>query len=249
MKFYFAGLFAIFLFCFTVEAQTIPRLANGKPDFSGVWDHPRVADITRDGSACGGGTKGCTQKGTGELPFTAEGTKRWKGQHIDFTAYCLPWGYTRSSQVEYPVEIVQRADRLAFLFESNNIFHVVHTDGRDHPKDLEPSWMGHSVGKWEGDTLVIDTIGLNGKIYLDTAEHPSSDDLHVNERIAYIDPQHLSYEITYDDPKMYTRPIKNTRTFARMKPGEELMEYWCMENNKTLLEHHLPDLHLDQLNK
>jgi hypothetical protein len=115
----------------------------------------------------------------------------------------------------------------------------VATDGRDHPKDLEPTWMGNSVGKYEGDTLVIDTIGFNGKTWLDTAEHPSSEALHMVERIHYIDSQHLAYDVTWEDPKTYTKPIKNTRVLARMKPGEELMEYWCMENNKDLLEGHL----------
>ena len=230
----------------TAKTQDLPRLANGKPDFSGVWDHPRVVDVTRDGNACGGGTRGCSQKGSGELSFTPEGTKRWQGTRIDYTAYCLPWGYTRAGQVEYPIEIMQKPDRLAFLFESNNIFHVVFTDGRDHPKDLESNWLGHSVGKWEGDTLVIDTIGFNGKTYIDTAEHPSSDALHVIERISYVDAQHLSYEVTWEDPKIYTKPVKNTRVFARMKPGDELMEYWCMENNRTLLDGHLPALHLEQ---
>jgi hypothetical protein len=229
-----------------LSAQEIPRLPNGKPDFSGIWDHPRVQDITRDTQACGGGTRGCSQKGTGDLPFTAEGTKRWQGQRIDYTAYCLPWGYSRAGQVEYPLEIVQKNDRLAFLFESNNIFHVVYTDGRGHPKDIDPKWLGHSVGKWEGDTLVIDTIGFNGKTYLDTAEHPASDALHMTERISYLDTQRLSYEVTWEDSKIYTKPIKNTRVYVRMKPGEELMEYWCMENNRTLLDGHLPPLHLEQ---
>jgi hypothetical protein len=99
--------------------------------------------------------------------------------------------------------------------------------------------MGHSVGHYDGDTLVIDTTGFNGKTWIDTAEHPSSEQLRVTERIHYIDPQHLSYEVTWEDPKTYTRPIKNTRVLARMKPGDELMEYWCMENNKDLLEGHL----------
>src|SRR5437870_11749330 len=73
----------------TAKTQDLPRLANGKPDFSGVWDHPRVVDVTRDGKGCGGGTPGCTQKGAGELSFTPEGTKRWEGKRIDYTAYCL----------------------------------------------------------------------------------------------------------------------------------------------------------------
>ena len=226
------------------KAQNLPRLPNGRPDFNGVWDHPRVQDIRRDGSGCGALTPGCNQKGSGELSFTPEGNKLWQGEKIDYTAYCLPWGYTRAGQTEYPLEIVQTPDRLAFLFESNNIFHVVPLDGRDHPKNLTPSWLGNSVGKWEGDTLVIDTIGFNGKTYIDTAQHPSSDALHVVERISFVDPQHLSYEVTLEDPKTYTKPIKNSRIYSRMKPGEELMEYWCMENNKSIYD--LPPLHLEQ---
>jgi hypothetical protein len=226
------------------KTQDVPRFPDGKPDFSGVWDHPRVQDVTRDGTTCGAGTPGCTQKGAGELSFTPEGAKRWKGEQIDYTAYCLPWGYTRAGQTEYPIEIVQRPNRLVFLFESNNIFHVVHMDGRDHPKDMQPTWLGHSTGKWDGDTLVIDTIGFNGKTYIDTAHHPSSNALHVVERISYIDPQHLSYEVSWEDPKMYTKPIKNSRVYSRMKPGEELMEYWCMENNKSIYD--LPPLRLNQ---
>ncbi|PYS09547.1 MAG: hypothetical protein DMG15_23465 [Acidobacteria bacterium] len=128
----------------SAASKDIPRLPNGKPDFSGNWDHPRVLDVTRDGKGCGGGTAGCTQKGNGELSFTPEGAKKFKGPRIDFTAYCLPWGYSRSSQVEYPLSIMQKPDRLAFLYESNNIFHVVHMDGRDHPKDLEPNWGRHA---------------------------------------------------------------------------------------------------------
>jgi hypothetical protein len=222
-------------------AEDIPRLTNGKPDFNGVWDHPRVADITRNSNTCAATATGCSQQGAGELPFTEWGLAQWKDveHRFDYSAHCLPWGYTRAWQVEYPVEIMQTPERLALLFESNNIFHVVFTDGRHHPTDLDPSWMGHSVGTWDGDTLVIDTIGFNGRTWIDTAEHPSSDQLHVIERVHFIDRQHLGYEVTWEDPKTYTKPIKNTRILSRMKPGEELLEYWCMENNKDLLEGHL----------
>lgn len=223
------------------QSTDIPRMANGKPDFTGVWDHPRVADVTRNGNSCGANSPGCRQQGNGELAYTEWGLQQWQdvAHRFDYSAHCLPWGYTRAWQTEYPGEILQNPDRLAILWESNNIFHVVFTDGRDHPKDLEPSWMGHSVGKYDGDTLVIDSVGFNGKTWLDTAEHPSSDALHVIERIHYLDPQHLSYQVSWEDPKTYTKPVNNTRIFTRMKPGQELMEYWCMENNKDLLEGHL----------
>ena len=225
----------------------IPRLANGKPDFSGIWDRPRVTDITRDSNVCGSGAPvtGCTQKGSGTLSYTPEGEKLAKGERFDYAARCLPWGYTRAMQTAYPVEFVHTPRRFAILFESNNVFHVVPTDGRAHPKELEPSWMGNSVGRWENDTLIIDTIGFNGKSWIDTAEHLSSDALHVTERIRYIDANHLEYEVTWDDSKIYAKPFKNTRVFVRMRPGDELMEWWCMENNKDLLEGHLTDKHVN----
>ena len=225
----------------TAQSTDIPRMSNGKPDFTGVWDHPRVGDVTRNGNGCGARSEGCKQVGNGELSYTDWGLQQWKdvAHRFDYSAHCLPWGYTRAWQTEYPAEIMQNPQRLAILWESNNIFHVVFTDGRDHPKDLDPTWMGHSIGHYEGDTLVIDSVGFNGKTWLDTAEHPSSDALHVTEHIRYIDPQHLAYDVTWDDPKTYTKPVKNTRTFTRMKPGQELMEYWCMENNKDLLEGHI----------
>ena len=220
---------------FGQAGSDIPRMANGKPDFSGVWDHPRVADVTRDGNTCGSYTPGCLQKGNGELAFTAQGLAEWKDENrFDYSGHCLPWGYTRAWQVEYPVEIIQTPSRMALLFESNNIFHVVFTDGRKHPENLDPTWMGHSVGLYEGDTLVIDSVGFNGKTWIDTIEHPSSDALHVVEHLSFTDPNHIAYEVTWEDPKTYAKPIKNSRTFSRMKPGQELMEYWCMENNRDL---------------
>src|SRR5436309_10098324 len=189
----------------SADAKAIPRLPDGKPDFNGVWARPRVVDITRDGTGCGSGGQGCTQKGSGPLPFTALGDKLDKGPKFDYTAFCLPWGYTRSMQTEYPLEVLQTPKRLAILYESNNIFHVVPTDGRQQPNDIEPTWMGTSVGRYEDDTLVIDTKGFNGRITLDVgAEHPTSDALHITERLRYIDANRVGYDLTIEDPKIYT---------------------------------------------
>ena len=222
----------------------IPRLPDGKPNFSGVWDRPRILDVTRNGAGCGSGTLGCKQEGTGqpgELPYTEWGKGKWEGKRVDWTAYCLPWGYNRSWQTEYPVKIVHTPQDVAILFESNNIFHTVKMDGTPRPQKVESSWLGKSYGKWEGDTLVIETSGFNGFTYLDTAEHPMSDQLVMTERMRYIDPDHVSYEVIWNDPKTYTRPIKNNRVFARMEKGkDELLEYWCMENNKDLLDGRVP---------
>ncbi len=225
--------------------QPVPRLSNGKPDLSGVWDHPRVGDMSKNVSGrCVGGTQGCSSIGFKDLDslLTPYGKAENSRAKFDYGVHCLPWGYVRSWGTPYPLEFVQNSNRLAILFEQNNMFHVVPTDGRDHPKDLDPTWMGNSVGKWDGDTLVIDTIGFNGRTWLDTEpQRLTSDALHVTERIDRPDFQHLKYEITIDDPKMYTQPWKNTRTFVLMKPGQEIMEYSCDENNKEIMEGHVTD--------
>ena len=125
-----------------------------------------------------------------------------KAPKFDYTAFCLPWGYTRTMQTEYPLEVIQTPKRLATLFESNNIFHVVPTDGRPSSNDVQPGWMGTSTGSYEGDTLIIDTKGFNGRITLDVgAEHPTSDALHIIERLSYVDANHIAYDLTIEDPK------------------------------------------------
>jgi hypothetical protein len=223
------------LLCGQTSGQTkpIPRMPDGKPDLNGIWDHPYVPDMTKDGP---------NQKGAGALPFTPWGENNFKTYDVskfDYTGHCLPFGLMRSVNVGgYPIQIVQYGQYLALLFEQNTWFHVV-AMGRDHPKDLEATWFGDSVGKWDGDTLVIDTIGFNGRTRLDTLGHPHSDQMHVIERYQYTDPDHIAYEVTVDDPKTYTKPWKNSRTFTRMKPGQELIEYSCEENNRDFSEGHI----------
>lgn len=217
------------------QAQTkdIPRMPDGKPNLNGIWDHPYVPDVTKDGA---------NQKGAGELPFTAWGADNFKNYDVskfDYTGHCLPFGLMRSQNVGgYPIQIMQYGDYMAYLFEQSTWFHVIAMN-RDHPKHLEPTWFGDSVGKWDGDTLVVDTIGFNGRTRLDTIGHPHSDQMHLVERISFIDRDHLNYEVTVEDPKTFTKPWKNTRTYWRMKPGEELIEYSCEENNRDLSQGHL----------
>ena len=217
-------------------ARDIPRMPDGKPDFQGVWDHPYVPDMTADRK---------DQKGAGELPYTAWGADNFKTYDVskfDYTGHCLPFGLMRSVNVGgYPIQVMQNSKYLAFLFEQNTWFHVVYIDGRPHPKgdDLMPTWFGHSIGKFEKDVFTVDTTGFNGQTRLDTLGHPHSDQLHIIQRFEYTDPDHLAYEVTIDDPKTYTRPWKNTRVFTRMKPGEELIEYSCEENNRDFTQGHI----------
>ena len=217
-----------------VQHLAIPRMPDGKPDLNGVWQHPYVPDMTKDRP---------DQKGAGELPFTPAGAANFKNYDVskfDYTGHCLPFGLIRSVNVGgYPIQLVQNTKYVAELFEQNTWFHVIYIDGRDHPKNLEPTWFGHSIGHWDGDTLVVDTIGFNGRTRLDTIGHPHSDGLHVIERFQLTDPEHIAYEITIDDPKTYTKPFKNSRIFTQMKPGEELIEYSCEENNRDFSEGHI----------
>jgi hypothetical protein len=227
-------------------AQTaIPRLPNGKPDLSGIWDKPRVPDMSKSSEGeCGSLTQGCKHLSPGALPFTPAGLAKYNQRDeeaivFDPGAHCWPEGYVRSWGTSYPAEIFQTPTRLAVLFENYGAFHVIPTDGRDHPKNLEPSWFGNSVGHWEGDTLVVDSTGFNDKTWIDTARHPHSEAMHVVERFNRLDATHLGYEVTIEDPKYYAKPFTSKRVFVMMKPGQELMELVCEENNKDVLDNHV----------
>ena len=208
------------------------RLANGKPDFSGVWQSPRMADVTQDMPCC---------KGVKQLPFTPFGKQQWDSYDAakgDYTGSCLPFGLLRSVGGPHPIQIIQNEKYIALLFEQNSWFHVTPIDGRPHLKDPDPTWFGSSVGHWEGDTLVIDSIAFNGKIRIDTIGHPVSDQLHTIERFRRRDLGHIDYVLTIDDPKTYTKPWDSVRTWT-LRPDWEIMEYSCEENNKDIFEGHI----------
>jgi hypothetical protein len=203
--------------------------AAQQPDLNGVWQGPYVPDMSRTGR---------NQTGEPNLPFTAAGEKEWKSYDAangDYTGACLPFGLSRSVNAPNPFQIIQGGGYVGFLFEVNNWFHVVPTDGRATPKDPNPQWFGSSVGRWDGDTLIIDTRGFNGWTRLDTIGHPHSDQLHLVQRFSRPDLGHITYEITVEDPKTFTKSWTNTRTFT-LRPDWEMMEYSCEENNKSLWE-------------
>jgi hypothetical protein len=217
----------------SVPKGPAPRLADGKPDLNGVWQRPYVPDITKNGPG---------QQGVPELSFTPWGEENWKSydpaKNGDYTGSCLPFGLLRSINSPHAMQIVQSAKYVALLFEQNTWFHVIPIDGREHPQDLDPTWFGNSVGKWDGDKLLVDTIGFNGQTRLDTVGHPHSDAMHVVETFERADAGHITYTVTVDDPKTYTKPWKNVRTFT-LRPDWEILEYSCEENNKDLREGHI----------
>jgi hypothetical protein len=209
-------------------AGPAPRTPSGKIDFSGVWQKPYVPDLTKDGTDF---------KGLAELPFTPWGAAEWKKYDAaegDYTGACLPFGMPRSVNTPEPMQIMQSDTYFTFLFEQNSWFTVAPIDGRPHRQGI-PTWFGDSVGRWEGDTLVIDTVNFNGKTRLDTIGHPHSDQLHLVQRFSRPDRGHILHEMIVDDPKTFTTPWKTARTFT-LRTDWEMMEYSCEENNKSLWE-------------
>jgi hypothetical protein len=144
---------------------------------------------------------------------------------------CLPLGIPFAYLVSEPVKIVQSPGLIVMLFESADAHRQIYTDGRPLPKDPEPAWLGYSVGKWEGDTLVVTTAGFNDKTWLDAMGHPHSEQLRVTERYRRRDFGHIDVEVTFDDPKMYTKPftIKFTN---RLLADSDILEFYCAENEK-----------------
>ncbi len=213
------AIFAVILPWAPCSGQSKTKIVE--PDLSGVWSGPYTPNLTRGGV---------------EIPFTPWGEAKFKSYDPldDPTAQCLPPGLVRAMNAPFPIQIVQSPGQVVVLWEYMHFFRVIPTDGRDHPKELDPTWMGNSVGKWVGDTLVIDTIGFNGQdLLLDTIGHPHTENLHVIERFHRTGDRSMAYELTVEDPKVFTKPWTTKRVFT-LKPDDYLMEYICNENNHVV---------------
>jgi len=194
---------------------------------------PPAADAPQGRGGRGGGGGG----GPRVLPYTAWALNDWKNYdptNGDYTGACLPFGLMRSINSPDPMQIMQNKNYLSYLFEQNTWFHLFPIDGRAH-RDQVPTWFGDSVGKWDGDTLVIETVNFNGKTRLDTNGHPHTDALVLTERWTRPDLGHVTYDMIIHDPKAYTQDWKTTRQFL-LRTDQEIMEYSCEENNKAFDE-------------
>jgi hypothetical protein len=213
-----------------------PRLPNGKPDFSGNWTRPAARDMTESFT----NPNGTSTKGEpNPLPFTPWGQKQWDNynpvKNGDFAGSCMPFGWIRSFH-PHPMQIVHNSEWIAFLFEQSTMFQLVNTEGLPHRKDWPPTWFGDSRGRWEGDKLVIEVVNFNGYATLGTIGHPSSEQARLTMTFERPDMGRILFNWVLEDPKTYTRPIKNERVFV-YTPRVELMEYACMENNlQSLLD-------------
>jgi len=130
---------------------------------------------------------------------------------------------------------MQIPGRVIMFFEYDHFVRQIFTDGRQHPKDLIPSWMGDSIGTWEGDTLVVDTVGFNDKTWLDGEGHPHSDELHLVERIRRVSHDALTIDFTIDDQKAYTKPWVS-HTIFDLKAGWNIGEVVCVDDNANFLD-------------
>ena len=209
-----------------------PRTADGRADLSGVWNKRLVQN---------------TAAMVEPLPFTPEGLKSFNDvwNHVDPTSHCKFPGVPRVNTSPYPFQIVQLPDKVIFLYEYMHNFRVIYTDGRPHRKNWEPSLMGDSIGKWDGDTLVIDTVNLTDRTWLDDHGNRHSDALHVTERWRRVSATELSYEETIDDPKFYTKPWTVGWTHPLAPADWVIMEYACTDNNKDSDDGHLQPGPLD----
>jgi len=209
------------------EVPTGPagKLADGTPDLSGVW---RGSGSNGSDIANPRGLKPGSK--VVMLPW-AEALMKTRLSKQDPEANCLPGGIPRGSP--FPWRIVQTPTHYFILFEGNiHSYRQIFMNGK-HPADPDPTWYGHSIGHWEGNTLVVDTVGFNDKFWFDYKGHPHTEMLHTIERYTRTDEGHMAIEVTIDDPGAYTQPF-TTVGRAQLMTGAELLEYICQENNQDL---------------
>jgi hypothetical protein len=148
-------------------------------------------------------------------------------------AHCLPQGVPKIDAAPVPWKIVQLPGEVVILYEAFTQYRQIFMDGRPLPKDPNPNWLGYSVGRYEGDTLVVESGGFNGKAWLDQAGHPATEALHVTERFRRKDFGHLQIQITIDDAKAYTKPWTVTEE-PTLLVDSELLEFICNENEQDV---------------
>ena len=205
----------------------LPRTADGKPDLSGLWH----ADTMRyNANLVPEGTEAPM------LPWAAELYKH----RVDTHGYdrpmtrCMPHGVPDAMTVAgLPFKILQMPSVTVLLFEEFHKYRQIHTDGRQLPVDPDPAWYGYSVGRWEGQTFVVETAGFKEGSWLDDNGHPHTEALRTTERFRRINFGRLDLDVTIDDPKAYSRPWKSDTMHFLLQPDSELLEHLC-ENNRDI---------------
>lgn len=217
----------------------VPRV-NGKPDLSGIWQveaEPRGPGLYGLGESPNSKyfRNILADYRPGEEPLTPAGTETLR-RHSQAGAFnptlnCLPDGVPHADLLPEPFKIIQTPGEIVMLYEVETTFRQIFVDGRNQLTDPSPSWMGYSVGKWEGDTLVVNTLGFNDLGWLDARGHGHSEDMRVEERFHRRDFGHLEVTVTISDPKIFTRPI-TINFLEELLPDTDLLEHYCLENEK-----------------
>ena len=216
-----------------------PRTADGKPDLSGVW--PGMGGQQAQAQPAGGppvaGFRDVAQNIKEGLPFKPEGAALLKERRDNNSkdnpeAHCLPMGIMQFHTQGAPRKFIHTAGILVILYEASSGLRQIFTDGRPLPSnDPQPWWYGYSVGKWDGDTLVVETTGLRDGGWLDIIGSPLSDSAKLTERFRRVSYGRMEIDITVDDAKLYTRPW-TVRVNQRILPDQELIEFICLENQR-----------------
>lgn len=238
-----------------------PRASGDRPDLSGVWQteptppeemarlFPHLGDVVLLGDDPRTFSKYMLNVFADlkpeEEPLRPEAKAIFEPREKSLgrdgsSSYCLPLGITEAEGIgfPFPYKIVQTPGLIMALYEVDGTHRQIYIDGRKHTPDPEPSWLGYSIGRWEADTLVVDTVGFNDKTWLDASGHPHSEALHLTERFHRRDFGHMDLQITIEDPKMYTRPF-TIKYAQRLLPDTDILETVCTENEKdrTHLDH------------
>jgi hypothetical protein len=213
----------------------VPKAADGKPDLSGVW----MAEDQKYFMNLGADLK------PDEIPLqpwarTLSKQREDRVHQDDPLARCLPHGVPRiNTNGIFPFKIVQTPGLVVILYEQLNLFRQIFLDGRKLMANVNPTWLGYSTGRWEGDTLVVETSGFNDKTWLDTEKgHPATEALRVVERFRRKDFGNLEIQFTIDDAKAYTKSWSAMQK-AKLQSGTDILEFICNENEKDIA--HLPD--------
>jgi hypothetical protein len=210
-----------------------PRKPDGKADLSGIWQPVGVKYLVDLAADFKSGALPI-------LPWAETLTKERKTESHgaeESDANCLPPGIPKLNATPNPFKIIQDPGLVVILYEAMAQYRQIFMDGRELRKDVNPAWLGYSMGKWDGDTLVVDTTGFNGKAWLDKVGHPTSDALHVTERFRRLDFGHMEIKVTIDDPKVFAKPWEVAEK-VELQAGTELLEFVCNENEQDVK--HMP---------
>ena len=197
-----------------------PSPGEGIPNLNGVWNTVYIPDIE--------------QHLGGPPPFTPYGLERWENRVLgkDPTGFCQPSGPSRVFHTPFPIQLIQTENQVTFLFEMLHTFHRVFMDGRGHPDPVDKTWWGHSIGRYEGNKLIVDTVGLNDRSWLSTSGQEHSDQLHLIQEFEKTEPNTIRYTVTYDDPVFFTEPW--SMSFDLQRSEYDILELICTENNRDI---------------